>query len=80
MQHGLNPIFAVFALVLIRKILILEESGYSAAVIGEFMRTAWIMIKLVRKQWQAASSLLSVVCSACKWLFIYKMMLAHETI
>ena len=43
MQHGLNPF--VFALVLIRKILILEESGYSAAVIGEFMRTAWIMIK-----------------------------------
>ena len=46
MQHGLNPIFGIFALVLIRKILILEESGYSAAVIGEFMRTAWIMIKL----------------------------------
>ena len=45
MQHGLNLIFAVFALVLIRKILILEESGYSVAVIGEFMRTVWIMIK-----------------------------------
>ena len=39
----LNLIFAVFALVLIRKTLILEESGYSAAVIGGFTRTVWIM-------------------------------------
>ena len=39
-MQQLNLIFAVFALVLIRKTLILEESGYNAAVIGEFTRTA----------------------------------------
>ena len=42
-MQELNLIFAVFGLVLIRKTLLLEESGYSAAVIGGFMRTAWIM-------------------------------------
>ena len=40
-MQQLNLIFAVFALVLIRKTLILEESGYNAAVIGGFTRTAW---------------------------------------
>ena len=42
-MRRLNLIFAVSALVLIMKTLILEGSGYSAAVIGGFTRTAWIM-------------------------------------
>ena len=42
-MQKLNLIFAVFALVPIRKTLILEESGYSAAVTGGFTRTVWIM-------------------------------------
>ena len=41
-MQQLNLIFAVFTLALIRKTLILEESGYNAAVMGGgFMRIAW---------------------------------------
>ena len=41
-MQQLTLIFAAFALVLIRKTFILEESGCNAAVIGGFTRTACV--------------------------------------
>ena len=58
----------MFGLVLIRKTLILEESGYSAAVIGGFMRTAWIM-KIYMKV-VAGYILFAEYCSSCLQMFM----------